>query len=93
MLYRHKECGRLSRINGVCEDCDREARKAFWIASPLSCGHDNSGIPFNKSEMGICDICELELLNTSRRKDEERLRALKLRIKLNKFNKNETNKH
>ena len=85
MLYRHSKCGRLSRIYGECEECTREAMQAFWVASPLPCGHDNSGIPWNTSEWGVCDICAFEWMNIKQKKDEDRKKQLQLLIKRNRY--------
>ncbi len=87
MLYRHSKCGRLSRIYGECEECTREAMQEFWVASPLPCGHDNSGIPWNTSFLGVCDICAFEWMNIARKQDEERKTALKRKIIFNRTKK------
>lgn len=83
--YRHKICGRLSRINGDCEECAREVMVLRWPASPLPCGHDNSGIPFNKTYMNICDICEFEWRNKKLSRDEEAKKAIIKKMMLNKY--------
>lgn len=83
--YRHKTCGRLSRINGVCEDCEWEAMTKAWPSAPLPCGHDNTGIPFNKSYMGICDLCEWEWRNKKFSRDEEAKKFIKRKIQLNRY--------
>lgn len=82
--YRHKECGRLSRIKGICEECQWEEMVKFWTASPLPCGHDNSGIPFNKTHLGICDICDWDWRNKKQSQDEEAKKAIIRNIMLNR---------
>lgn len=83
--YRHKICGRLSRINGDCEACLWESMVAFWPALPMPCGHDNSGIPFNKTSIGICDLCEMEWRNKKLSRDEEVKKAIIKKMMLNKY--------
>lgn len=83
--HRHKACGRLSRLYGICEECEREAMAIRWPASPLPCGHDNSGIPFNKAWMGVCDLCEFEWRNKKLSRDEEAKKAIIRKMTLNKY--------
>lgn len=83
--YRHKACGRLSRLNGVCEECEWEAMKIRWPSAPLPCGHDNTGIPFNKVDMGICDLCEADLRSKKFSRDEDAKKAIRRKMMLNRI--------
>lgn len=83
--YRHKACGRLSRLNGICEECEREAMALAWPSAPLPCGHDNTGIPFNKAHIGLCDLCESEERNKKLSRDEEAKKAIKKKMLLNMY--------
>lgn len=87
-FYRHKTCGRLSRINGDCEDCLRDSMRKHWPAILLPCGHDNTGIPFNKTNLGICDLCDFEWRNKKLSRDEEVKKAIINKMKLNRYAKN-----
>ncbi len=85
MYYRHETCGRLSRVFGECEECLREDLAKFWTASPLPCGHDNTGIPFNKSHIGICDKCEADWRDKKLSRDEEAKKAIIKKMMFNKY--------
>lgn len=75
----------MSRIYGDCEACMWEEMVKFWTALPMPCGHDNSGIPFNKTSIGICDLCEADWRDKKLSRDEEAKKAIIKKIMLNKY--------